>query len=169
MRASSGVAVEEVSQASLPVKRMAATVLFTDAVNRVLVVQPTYKPRWELPGGAVEPGESPWTAARREVAEELGLDCRPGQLLALDYVPAADQRTEGMITVFDGGVLGPQTVLRLPPDELRGYAFVESEQLTAYLPALLSRRAAAALTARSAGATVYLENGHRLDGAVLSR
>ena len=48
-------------------KRMAATVLFTDAQGRVLVVEPTYKPRWELPGGAVERDESPWRAAGREV------------------------------------------------------------------------------------------------------
>ena len=30
--------------------------------------------RWELPGGKVEPGESPAEAAVREVAEELGCD-----------------------------------------------------------------------------------------------
>lgn len=41
--------------------------------GRVLLVQPTYKPTWEVPGGSVEAGESPAAAAAREVAVELGV------------------------------------------------------------------------------------------------
>lgn len=33
-------------------KRVAADVLIRDASGRVLLVNPTYKPGWDLPGGA---------------------------------------------------------------------------------------------------------------------
>ncbi|MCW2930382.1 MAG: ADP-ribose pyrophosphatase, partial [Actinomycetia bacterium] len=57
--------------ASLARKRMAASALFRDEAGRVLLVEPTYKPVWDLPGGAVEAEESPHAACRREVREEL--------------------------------------------------------------------------------------------------
>lgn len=147
-------------------KRVAATVLFTDAGGRVLVVEPTYKPRWELPGGAVERDESPWHAAGREIEEELGVEQRPGRMLAIDYVPAAPGRTEGVITVFEGGVLAESAAaaIRLPAGELRSYAFVEPAGLADFLPPLLVRRAMAAKRARDEGRTLYLENGYLVAG-----
>jgi 8-oxo-dGTP pyrophosphatase MutT (NUDIX family) len=60
--------------ARLPRKRMAAGVLFRDLIGRVLLVEPSDKPNFEIPGGAVEDDEPPWGAAGREVAEELGWD-----------------------------------------------------------------------------------------------
>jgi ADP-ribose pyrophosphatase len=38
---------------------------------------------WEVPAGLVEPGESPADAAARELAEELGFDVEPSELVAL--------------------------------------------------------------------------------------
>lgn len=53
--------------------RASAAVVIRDGAARVMIVRPTYKPGWELPGGSVDPGESPRLAAEREVAEELGI------------------------------------------------------------------------------------------------
>ena len=39
---------------SRPGKRMGAGALVRDTHGRVLIVEPTYKDRWEVPGGAVE-------------------------------------------------------------------------------------------------------------------
>jgi 8-oxo-dGTP pyrophosphatase MutT (NUDIX family) len=84
--------------ASLARKRMAAGALFRDEDGRVLLVDPTYKPTWDLPGGAVEKEESPYAACRREVAEELGLDRSPGRVLVVDWVPSRPERPEGRVS-----------------------------------------------------------------------
>jgi 8-oxo-dGTP pyrophosphatase MutT (NUDIX family) len=60
---------------------MAAGILFRDSRGRVLLVEPSYKPNWEIPGGVVEADESPWAAATRELSEELGWDRPLGRLL----------------------------------------------------------------------------------------
>ena len=62
--------------ASLNRKRTAAGVLFRDQQSRVLLVETTYKTEWEIPGGAVEADEAPWTTATRELREELGVERR---------------------------------------------------------------------------------------------
>jgi 8-oxo-dGTP pyrophosphatase MutT (NUDIX family) len=48
--------------------------LVTDR-DRVLLVRHTYGSRaWDIPGGSIKRRESPLSAARREMSEELGLD-----------------------------------------------------------------------------------------------
>ncbi|WP_433089069.1 NUDIX domain-containing protein [Dactylosporangium sp. CA-052675] len=149
--------------ATLPRKRMGSGVLLRDPAGRVLLVEPTYKDSWELPGGAVEGDESPYGAAVRELREELGLSVVPGRLLVVDWVPPRPGRTEGVMFVFDGGVLGAAAAerIRLPAEELRGWAWCTSPEADARLSPLLARRAAAAATAAADGTTAYLEDGHR--------
>lgn len=146
----------------MPRKRAAAGVLFRDAAGRVLLVEPTYKEYWEVPGGAVELDESPLAAARREVAEELRLEIPAGlRLLAADWVPPRPERSEGMIFVFDGGVLTDeqQGGIVLEDGELRSFDFVPVDKVTEFLSPLLARRVSAAVAALEAGGVVYLENG----------
>lgn len=141
---------------------MAAGALFQDGVGRVLLVEPTYKPNWEVPGGAVEAEESPTAACRREVLEELGLDRPVGRVLAVDWVPSTPERPEGLMLIYDGGVLAETDIaaIRLQADELASYAFVESERVPELTSGLLARRIVACLEAVAAGTTVSLENGH---------
>jgi 8-oxo-dGTP pyrophosphatase MutT (NUDIX family) len=55
---------------NLPTKQVGVGCIFLDENSRVLIVNPTYKDGWELPGGVVERDESPLEACRREVAED---------------------------------------------------------------------------------------------------
>ena len=43
--------------------------------GRVLLVKPSYRSVWTLPGGVSERGESPIDCMRRELREETGLQC----------------------------------------------------------------------------------------------
>ena len=150
----------------LPAKRIGAGVVFTDSEARVLLVRPTYKEHWEIPGGLVEAGESPDTAAVREVVEELSIGRPLGRLLCVDWVPPRDPQTDGLMFLFDGGPLDPAdvTAIILRSEELSEHRFVDAEALDDFLPAYMARRLVAALAARDAGVSRYLVDGRVAGG-----
>ena len=82
---------------SLPGKRIGAGLICRDADGRVVFVQPTYKPTWEIPGGFVEAGESPAASIAREVREELGVEVPVGRLLVVDWLPVRPPTTADQI------------------------------------------------------------------------
>jgi 8-oxo-dGTP diphosphatase len=147
--------------ASLARKWMGAGALCRDAAGRVLLVDPVYRDTWGLPGGAVEAAESPQAACRREVAEELGLDRPVGRVLAVDWVPSQPGRPEGLIVVYDGGVLAASDIaaITVPASELAGFAFFRPDQVPARVTPLAARRIAASLDALAAGTVASLEDG----------
>lgn len=140
---------------------MGSAALFVDAADRVLLVEPTYKDHWEVPGGVVEADESPLTAVVREVEEELGLRMRIGRLLVVDWVPAGRYPSDGIMMIYDGGVLsaGQTAAIVLPSDELRSWAWCDDTEIAARLPDTMVRRVTAARKVRAEGGFAYLENG----------
>ena len=57
-----------------------AHVVIRDDADRVLLVQHV-EGRWQIPGGAIEPGEDPREGAARECLEEAGIDVAIGQVI----------------------------------------------------------------------------------------
>lgn len=141
---------------------LAAGVLLFDDRGRVLLVDPTYKPGWEFPGGVVESGEPPASAGTREVAEELGIRLQdPLRLLVVDWEPPRATSYGGLRMLFDGGRLTEwqSRHLLLPPAELRDWRFVTEEQATRLLSPGRLARLRWALRARRTGRPLNLEAG----------
>ncbi|MBB5925974.1 NUDIX hydrolase [Streptomyces echinatus] len=141
---------------------LAAGVLLFDEDDRVLLVDPTYKPGWEFPGGVVERGEAPARAGMREVAEETGIRLREvPRLLVVDWERPVPPGFGGLRLLFDGGRLesGEAARVLLPGPELRAWRFATEQEAAAMLPPVRYERLRWALRARERGRALYLEAG----------
>ncbi|MEV4462563.1 NUDIX hydrolase [Micromonospora echinofusca] len=140
--------------------RVAAGALFFDDEGRVLLVRPNYKEHWDIPGGYVEPGESPRAACVREVQEELGLTPALGPMLVVDWAPA-EHEGDKLLFIFDGGSLGAEQErdIRFADGELTEWRYVSAESLEQHGPPRLVRRIRTATAARSTGVSAYAEHG----------
>ncbi|MFF8909085.1 NUDIX hydrolase [Streptomyces olivaceoviridis] len=141
---------------------LAAGVLLFDEDDRVLLVDPTYKPGWEFPGGVVERGEAPARAGMREVAEETGIHLREvPRLLVVDWERPVPPGFGGLRLLFDGGRLesGEASRVLLPGPELRAWRFATEQEAAAMLPPVRYERLRWALRARERGSALYLEAG----------
>jgi 8-oxo-dGTP pyrophosphatase MutT (NUDIX family) len=141
---------------------VASGVLLFDEQDRVLLVDPTYKPGWEFPGGVVESGEAPARAGMREVAEETGIRLQDvPRLLVVDWEPPTPPGYGGLRLLYDGGRLdsGETRRMLLPGPELRDWRFVTEDEAASLLPPVRYERLRWALRARERRAALYLEGG----------
>ncbi|MFB6718243.1 MULTISPECIES: NUDIX domain-containing protein [unclassified Streptomyces] len=80
--------------ATLPEIICGAGVAIRDAAGRFLLVKPSYRDYWEVPGGGLDLDEGPRRAFQREIKEELGFDLTPGRLLVVDWSTPPDTRLD---------------------------------------------------------------------------
>jgi len=142
-------------------KRVGADALLRDPGGRVLLVNPGYKPDWDLPGGMAESNESPIACLERELREELDLSVPIGPMLVADWVPPHGPWDDLMAFVFDGGTLYPRQLaaIHLLDGELEGFAMFDPAEAMRRLRPRAARRLSAALAALATGRASYLQDG----------
>jgi 8-oxo-dGTP pyrophosphatase MutT (NUDIX family) len=142
-------------------KRVGADVVIRNNQGEVLLVNPRYKPDWDLPGGMVEANEPPHKAAERELREELGLDLRIRTMLVVDWVAPHGAWDDSLMFIFDGGVLNDYQLATLRPadDELLACRFYSLDAARALLRPYVHDRLTQALLAADPAAPRYLLNG----------
>jgi len=146
--------------AELPAIPVSAGALIFDRAGRLLILKPTYKSGWTIPGGVMEAdGETPWQACRREVREECGIEVRTGRLACVDFHPGRPGHPGGIRFLFDCGPADDAALaaIKLQPEEIAEYRLVPLDAALELLRPPIRRRVHAVSGRREC---VYLEDGH---------
>jgi len=137
--------------------------LIFDSRGRLLLLKPTYKSGWTLPGGEMEEsGETPWEACRREVFEECGLRVASARLACVDFRRAKPGRLPGLRFLFDCGVVAQDALagIVLQPEEISDHRLEPLPVAMTLLRKAIRDRVASAVGAEG---FVYLEQGQPVD------
>lgn len=147
----------------LPKKRMGAGVLLFNEKEEILIVKPTYRDYWLIPGGVVEKDESLRETCLRESQEEIGLDIDLKRLLGVHYKGDYLERGESLMFIFYGGVLTPEQIkgIELRDGEIEEYKFVKTGEALPLFSDVLRPMVFHSLEALKDNATAYSENGER--------
>jgi 8-oxo-dGTP diphosphatase len=117
-------------------RKLVVAALVRDGEGRVLVTQrradQPMPGKWELPGGKIEPGESPVAALARELREELGVGGHVGAIYDVVFYPYDEFDLVMLVYACE---LDPAAPPR--PLEVAQIAFVAPGELLSYdlLPA----------------------------------
>ena len=148
----------------IPAIPVSAGALIFDQDKRLLILKPTYKSGWTIPGGVMEAdGETPWQACCREVREECGIELTGARLACMDFRTPRPGRTGGIRFLFDAGTVSAAQLAAIvvQPEEIAAHRLAPLAEALELLRGPIRRRVKAA-TRR--GGLVYLENGRPVPG-----
>lgn len=147
-----------------PRKRLIAHALVLDAAGRVLLCETSFKPDFELPGGIVEPNESPRTGLEREIVEELGAPLTVGRPLLVDWLRPYLGWEDALELVFAAEQVSDAEAAALVPDgqEIVALHWVAPDVVSGVMTPFGADRVLTALRALSEGTTLYSEGGQTL-------
>lgn len=158
-----------VLNANLPTKRVISQGVLRDESGRFLLCELTYKREWDLPGGVVDPGESPAAALGREVREELGLDLPVRGLLVVNWMPPWRGWDDASQFVFGLGRHETSLVdsMTFEATEITAVHWCTREEARPHVPDYLDVLLGHLET--HSGGTVYLEGGLPLETTARGR
>ena len=133
--------------------------LLFDRAGRLLILKPTYKSGWTIPGGVMEAdGETPWDACRREVREETGIEVHHGRLACMDFRRPRPGKPGGVRFLFDCGQVSAKAMsnIVLQAEEISQYRLAALPDALDLLRKPIRRRVRAATRHKRVR---YLENG----------
>jgi 8-oxo-dGTP diphosphatase len=173
------VVSEDSAEYVLPAIPASSGALIFDGDQRLLILKPTYKKGWTIPGGVMEAdGETPWEACQREVREETGLRVEQARLACVDFRrprpsrpgrpqrPGKPERPGGMRFLFDCGTVSPAELgaLVLQEAEIAESRLLPLPEALPLLSKPVRRRVRATTRARRRGTGVlYLEDGRPVE------
>lgn len=103
--------------------------------DEILFIRKTGEPLWGLPAGAIEPGERPGRALRREVYEETGLMVHPTSILGVfgggkyRHEYSNGDQVEYTVIVFECSII--RGTLRAIDGEAEEFKFFKESELPA--------------------------------------
>lgn len=146
--------------AQLARARRGAGALITTTDGRIVMIDTTYRDFYEIPGGAVEAGESAPDACARECREELGIEVPIGRLLSIDHQSDGGDLGDSIMFVYDGGTMTPEMPAdRNTDSEVAAIVLVELADLDVVTIPRLANRIRGALAARENGTVHEAVNG----------
>jgi len=95
--------------------------IIRDEQNRVLLCLRNDGDFWNLPGGGLEKGESPWQGVIREVKEETGLDVKVLRLIGIYSKPEKDD----IVFSFECKIVGGKITLNDEAKNIQWFSFPE--------------------------------------------
>ncbi len=149
--------------AKLPRKRNIGQGLLRNEDGEVLLCELTYKSEWDLPGGVVDPMESPAACVVREISEELGVSLGIERLLAVNWLPPWRGWDDAVLFLYDLGMV-PRSFtddLTLLPREIKDVHWVAPEVIGEHVAPYAARMVRRVLEGEGPAYPLYLENSER--------
>ena len=115
-------------------KTLTCACLLARRGQQILLVRVRNNRHWYLPGGKIEPGESPEQTLRRELAEELSIEIEPGTVRQECVVrgPAYNQTGEVELLCFSA----KWDKELAPRGEITEAAWLDSRHYELFAPAI---------------------------------